>query len=444
MKKKRLSFVCILLCMSLLIMPIPASATNQTTAVDEIAAKSMAQAPALEAFNKIYDLVIFDTAETPEYHDYYGGCYINDDNILVICVKNGGTELINTLNAVLGDEYDVEYDFCDWSKGEVLSFAESEINTFSAKSTVTVNSGYYSAQDNAYILEVTNTSEEPILPASAKRTGNIPVIIREVDMEQAVDASPSIQDAVQTSLPERSNIPIYGGMGMHQKATYGNLVEEIQNGATLALCGYFNGIPCILTAAHCCLDTEDLMGNSKIKKLYLDSNFTVELEETSLQVHGVGDYAALKIPSGYIPTNSIKATSSGSTRTITSYLTLNEIPQGTIIYKYGISTSYTESQVFGNNATTGDGSQVSGLILSIPVGAVEGDSDNEFNDESIVDEGDSGGPVWTLNANGGIVLVGLVQAMGNPAYFATSRMYITPICYPISSGFIPYGMLPVF
>lgn len=438
MKKKRLSFVCILLCMSLLIMPIPASATNQTTAVDAVAAKSMAQAPALEAFNKIYDIVIFDTAETLEYHDYYGGCYINDNNVLVICVKTGGTELVNTLNSVLGDEYDIEYEFCDWSKNEVLSFAEAEISTFSSKAASTVNSGYYSAQDNAYILEVARTSEEPILSTSEKRASNIPVIIREVGANPPIVHDSSDLEVDQNAAPAAINTPLYGGMAMQLRCYQNNTYVSYIDGATIALCGYFNGEPCILTAAHCCMDTDDVQ-----KDLYMDYNFTAHLAETSLKVHGTGDYAALKIPYGYIPTNNIMTSSSGSVSSIAGYFTGSEIPENTIIHKYGASTQYTASKVTGNDGVSGTYPDiVSPLVVSIPVYAEE-NKNNSHNHDVIVDHGDSGGPVWTLNAQGGVVIVGIVQAMSNPTddIMVANKLYTTPIRFPLGSGFIPYGTI---
>lgn len=426
MKKKRLSFVCVFLCMSLLIMPIPASATNQVAAVDEVAAKSMAQASALEAFNKIYGLVIFDAAGTSEYHDYYGGCYINDENILVICVKNGGTELINTLNSALGDEYDVEYEFCDWSKGEVLSFAEAEINTFSSNATTQINCGYYSDEDNAYILEVTNASETSTISALERRDSNIPVIIREVETEQSIVQEASTLDSTQNTVPTSTYIPIYGGMGMYQILRYsdGTAFQIPSVAATIGICGYYNGITCILTAAHCC--ESDSSGVDK--ELYLDSRYNVLLEETSLAVHGIGDYAALILPSSYTPTNYIIG-ASGSARPIADYFTLSEIPQNTIIHKYGVSTQYTASKVSGNNLTSGDEpNKVSSLILSVPI---------DGSTSSIVAEGDSGGPVWMLNTSGELILVGIVQAKSDDG----TEMYTTPIRFPINSGFIPYGLI---
>lgn len=415
--------------MSLLIMPIPASATNQTAADDAVAAKSMAQAPALEAFNKIYDLLIFDTEEAPAYHDYYSGSYINDDNVLVICVKTGGTELVNTINNALGNEYDVEYEFCEWSKNEVLAFAQSEISTFSTKENVTVSGGYYRAQDNAYILEVINTSEHPIFSTSATRERSIPVIIREIEASPVIASDTSVLDSAPNNVTANSNTPIYGGTGMYQRIFYGDdFTGYTQMAATVGLCGYFNTVPCILTAAHCCMEN----ANGSDKRLYLDSTFDDELVETSLEVHGDGDYAALEIPPEYTPTNRIIASSSGSILPISSYFTAPEIPQNTIIYKYGITTQCTASKVSGNNGTSGSyPSTISHLIVSSPING---------NTANIVAEGDSGGPVWMMNTSGGIILVGIVQAKSN----ADNQMYTTPIRFPIGSGFIPYGMINTF
>ena len=438
MKRKRLSFVCILLCMSLLIMPVPASATNQTATVDEIAAKSMAQAPALEAFNEIYDLVIFDTAETSEYHDYYSGSYINDENVLVICVKKDGDALVNMINNALGDEYEVDYEFCDWSKNEVLAFAKSEMSTLSSKATVTVNSGYYSAQDNAYILEVTNTSEEPVLSSAAKRDSGIPVVIREVEVNQPIVCDNSDLEYEQTVTTTAVYTPIYGGMAMQLRCYHNNTYVPYIDGATIALCGYFNGEPCVLTAAHCCMDTDDTQ-----KDLYMDYNFTVHLEETSLQVRGTGDYAALKIPSGYIATNNIKTSSSGNVSPIAGYSTSLEIPENTIIYKYGAATELTASKVISSTGSTGSyPDEVSPLFVSIPVYAEEYEN-NPHNHDPIADPGDSGGPVWTLNTQGGVIIVGIVQAKSNPTTDITvaNKLYTTPIRFPLLAGFIPYGMV---
>ena len=84
---------------------------------------SLNQMEALKTFATIKDTIIFtDKGHIVGYDKDYGGCYINSNNELIVCIKKGGERLIQELNEIVSDKSHLKYDWCVWSREDAELF----------------------------------------------------------------------------------------------------------------------------------------------------------------------------------------------------------------------------------------------------------------------------------------------------------------------------------
>ena len=227
MKKLRTKTISVLLCLSLFA-NIPSVFAQGDTENDHLELSegeiaSLAQTAAVSAYEAIYDAIVYtDSNGITGHHEDYGGCYINDENMLVVCVKNGTTELQDVLSAILEDDAPVVYEYCDWTIEE----AKNELNKIvSSLPEDKIESMYYSSKRNAFVFSVSEEDSDSITQlwqTKARTADNIPppfevdiiaannmeASTMEPSMNESTAATEEVAPYAVTTI--RSGDPLYG------------------------------------------------------------------------------------------------------------------------------------------------------------------------------------------------------------------------------------------
>ena len=373
------------------------------------------QMDALNTFATIKDTIIFtDKGHTVGYDKDYGGCYINSKNELVVCIKEGGERLIQELNKVVSDKSHLKYTWCVWSREEALIFLRQlPIEVLSLAEYI-----YFDSELNKIVIESSADNiaiiQRLIEPVAAYKEKNSILSFRII--ESAIENSDELNQFGYLKSQASSTVIMCGGTLFR----YINL--SYTGNASVGICGSYMGDNCILTAAHVAYS----FPSTNYVVNYLASNANSALLATTLIEYGDnGDITALKIPTGYTPSNLVTTSNYNTTGQISYYFTDNSFVQGMVIHKYGFTTGFTSGTVAGD----GFDGIISNLIKVNPL--TEGTSFSL--------SGDSGAPVWFITPNNQRIAAGIIHGGGG----INSYTYFTPIRNALDDGFIPYGMSPL-
>lgn len=437
---KKVKMLSIVLCISILFVAVGMHGTatyadvenNNLTAMEM---EALEQTEAINAYHAIYDHVIYDTlVDGGYYHNEYAGCYINDENKLVVCVKNGGTSLITEINAILENSGIVEFEYKEWAMNAAVNALE-EYEAFLSDSVRENIIGIgYSSKENSFII---NVEQRNTVGTARGVDDNLGVFTEGAVQGYPIKINIINSDSTLNVRENESNINTDNqSMGTYAISTiYGGHPLYWDNGTgyalkgTIGVCGTFQGSRCVITAAHVAMN----QNRTEFETLYLKESNNSALSEPVLYGYEVGDYAVLAVPTtGYYLSNTVFETENGQPANIFYYDSNEYIElEGRRVFRSGSITD-VNSGVIDSTMYTGSGGNIIGLV-----GVELRDSDIT---QALAAHGDSGGPVWCVTEEYGRVLVGVVQGIAgdNQRGFCYSPIYLAT-----SRGFNPFGMAAV-
>ena len=389
------------------------------TVINSISQVDVEQREAIKAYFTLRQHFQLDDYDNiVHYPDNYGGAYINEKNELVLRVTTNDEWVRDVVESVCLRNETIIIEPCKASLNEVVAefLAIKELLP-----SELINSSYYSASLNSYVLRCYKENEKAVFEVLTKENVNDNIIIQ---IDEEMPCSSIQKDDTQN--PRSSYL--YGGTMLY----YGS--SPI---GTMTICGsYYVGAYCV--SNHCYLTAGHVAYNRTIgpttDTLNQYSSLLCEYEN-----NGIGDYAIVPAPASYLKSNQIYTSNSLGRTTVTKYYNNYDYPEGATVYKFGQATLVTYGTVSGISYTSytdtvGSQNTLYGMIAVF-----------HYSHNYICAPGDSGGPCWVFNEDDEPVLLGTVSggtfAQGQTIY--CDMMYVSPICYAVSNGFVPYNMTAV-
>lgn len=374
MRKWATLFLCFTLCINLIPITLVYADSNDQLVPDElldIEVEAMQQIPAMKAHNYLYTELLIDDNGNELFPEWYGGCYINDNNALVIKIVNGNKNAHNLVASVMQEDAEYTFEVCTISLGELDKLAKEVVAL-----------GDNSVQSVTLILE----------------DGEITVGVDDVTTfmnrrnTSLIYSSPYI-NVVQTG-ETQAMTNLVGGEKLNYQSS-----EGIDVAGTVGYCGtyiYGNGAgvqPCFLTAGHVVTAGVDLF--------FEDGAMVEDPYIVQYSNNGYGDYALVPVNDRTI-TNLVRMNSPSTVPVNSVFYSTNisALAGNQQIYKHGAITGFTTGTILGPSySETYDGKTIYGLV--------------QFNNRDVADlgeiaqRGDSGGPIWRIDANGNRQLMGI-------------------------------------
>lgn len=366
----------------------------------ELEKLALQQIPAIKAHEAVYNnLLIGDEGEEllPE---WYGGCYISEDNKLVIKIVQGFEGAITAIDRIVPKDAKYTFESTDISLGDLAFLAESV--------TVSDVAGTYSAitisQENSTVCVAFAEEDEGI------STHNSQSIMNNKHIEARYGVTPITTSAI------KGGDTLYRDLDglMRSQGTAGFCGSFVKNGTT------YSGI---ITAGHVAQGISLYFGYSN--PLGNTNNNSI-IQYANRQS---GDYALIPIGNNS-KTNLVKLSSNTSGEV--AYVSDDDYISGMIdnryVFKYGFVTGMTMGKITGFNTEVHyDGNvYIEGLVQ------ITAENENT----TLLQSGDSGGPVWCLTSSEERVLMGVVS--GKEANIP-SIGYYSPI-YLTLDEFTPHNL----
>lgn len=444
--KRMIRFICIVLIISLC---ATGTAFANEYAIDSVETQdlaliekeALAQADALQAYFVLRGTFTLNekNGEIKAFPNMYGGCYINEDNQLIVLVTDIESDLAISYQKLL-QSLPVEIRSCDISLNDALQ--QYRELTDIIRDDQYLELAFYSARNNSFIIQcnenaISNVqSALNIIKVKAEASGKKCAIMLDnsfIDSSMQELGLYGNREKRDTSSmrTQYSSSPLVGGSILYESINDGYI-----GFGTLGIAGTLGGVSgynFLLTAGHV---VEHSIGEGNTLNLYNGSTYTplYEYYTNYSTPYSNGDYSILyTTSSNYYSTNLVYTNSNGTTAGITYYYNNSDYPEGAIIYKYGPITGLTYGTVYGISY---DGypydystNYIGGCIVLRNVYS------------QLSQPGDSGGPCWALMPNGSKMLMGVVSGnrSTNDGYF----MYVSPLYLATSMGFVPYNMTEV-
>jgi len=358
---------------------------------------SRAQAPAVEAGLALYTLFPERDQKTgmTVYPEWYGGCYIGEDNVFYVKIVEGNNASKSLLAETISSELPYEIIDSDISYNELARIRDEIVETIDD-----INIRYIAG---AGIDEITSKISIDLFEPYYNEAK---LVIKEILSEyySRLDFTVCYDTSTQANL--------FGG----DKLTASDLSI-----GTLGWCGTYGGVSCVVTAGHVA-QGRMLYHNG----IYLGINTVVSFSSGCW-----GDYAIIALSSSgsFTPTNQARMSSSS---TVSLSYVAGSLITGQAIAKYGATTGKTTGVI----SSTGYAWKTDGLFFVYGIATARA-----LNYTDVISAaGDSGGPVWTTNQ--GNILAGIVNGgrkgavlVDDGATFYT--MFFTPMTTIMSTGFTP-------
>lgn len=407
--RKKLLF-CLVSLIAVIVIVTTASASTQT--INNLEAEALfaqmvpmevqraveAQEPALKAYMDLTETFEKNEFEMPIYPENYAGGYIDENNKLVVLVvsqpsflKTKHFDSIRTDKNVIIKEVEYSYNYL----ASLRSVADKLY-----KEGIRVVSDGVDIRKNEYLIKILTEDYKKLSESGYldKISSGLPVRFEED--EEAVAC---------TSL--------WGGRKLFN--------EDNGFAFTLGICGKYLGADAIVTCGH---------GNE---------NFPYIKDE----IHRIGRVAYQQANTDQ---DDFGSTASGDfaivpldSDTTTNYVlpgvqitdTNHSVPVGTTVYKYGAITGYSWGTVeeIDIRLTYSNGDFHSGNLITYHVSGLYRMNMTNANGTNAIDNGDSGGPVWT-KVGSNYILHGIVTA-AKGSESPKRTMFTTPINYVRYRGF---------
>ena len=355
-------------------------------------ARMLSQEEALEAHSLLWASFPKDENGWPSsYPEDYAGCYIDEASDLIILLVNPTEKSKAAYKELCGGSDRVKFKAAQYSMKELEACEDTAMELY--ESGYDLVSWGVNEKNNRYRIRV-KTENYFSAKSQLNRSNNL---------------SPIVIEPTDTSIePTATNL--YGG----QKC-----VTSKGNG-TIGIGGTYNGKDAILIAGHCVSSNGDSVYNSANTKLG-----TVVRRQYNLWQSG--DYAIVQLTSSFKSTNKIWPSFAGAG--IISVEGVNpNLPVGTAIRKYGISSGYSYGTIedMVTSAIYPD-CTINNLVSAI---MTTGSS------SAAVLDGDSGGPVCRVITGGKFMLTGTVSGRDRDEVSTNRyRMYYNDISFPTGVGF---------
>lgn len=216
-------------------------AVSQHPGLTEAEISAMSQAKALKAYFVIRQVfTLDDNGEIIAHPDGYGGCYINDNNELVIRIAEGNPNLKDRISRIAdANGVTVVFEDCAISINDAYKQLQDFVELVGCSS---FDNTYYSVYDNAYIIDVTAENAQKLekLLTNSRAISSFPNISLNI-ISSTASPAPSSTSRITTATTPISPLELCGGM---------SLLSSDNSAGTLGICGTYNDTPCILTAGH--------------------------------------------------------------------------------------------------------------------------------------------------------------------------------------------------
>jgi hypothetical protein len=380
-----------LLCLILIVamgfsMNIPIAAANEELPDDSASTPAiyLEQAEALEAYSVLYSTFSVDNDGYVTYPDDYAGAWIKDNKLFIAIASPANAKTIDVADSnkykdLLSDYDCVVYKTVEHSLYELDAIRHSVFDDL--KDEYSVISHYVDVEENKISLGFLEYEESSVLNSLetlATETNALSRILSNIDTD--IDFNFSDLFILRKDELIDAEASLYGGMEINRGSSSGP-------GRSIGVCGTFttsggtthNGI---VTAGH------NLAVSGTNQTLYRGGSEFGKVSLLMWQDGASGDWASVRLTNSDTLTNKIYGSSTGFTRNITG--TLDDLPKGTALMKFGFSSGYAEATVDAQDETRIDGSgyTINGLTRAT---LTSGTSDG----------GDSGGPYYTQSSAGG-------------------------------------------
>lgn len=366
-------------------MNVPMVATATEEMPDDSAntpAIYLQQAEALEAYSVLCSTFLVDNDGNVTYPDDYAGAWIEDNKLHIAITSSETVDMfsfapINSYSNLLSNYDCVVYETVEYSLNELNAIRHSVFAEL--KEDYAIISHYVDVEENKINLGFLKYDESEVYDSLEILANETNVLNSTLSNREAKNLD--FSELFVLSEGELVDIEesLYGGMEINRGSSSGP-------GRSIGVCGSFtsngtiyNGI---VTAGH------NLAVSGTSQTLYRDSK---EFGKVSLLMCGDeanGDWACVRLTNSDTVTNKIYGSSSSYVRNITG--TLDDLPVGTVVMKYGFTSGYSEAKVTAQDATVTDtsGTVTNGLTEATLTAGTSGG-------------GDSGGPYYTQDINGG-------------------------------------------
>lgn len=350
------------------------------------------QARAIDAFEGFISNLPTDKEGYPIYPDNYSGSYFSTEHGYKLVVMSKDADFENNLDESL---------FKDYSDIVIFETAKYSLNELED-----LRSYEQTLRQNGYSVYVSGLDQ---------RNNRMFIQLDEKEYDNFLESA--LYSEIET-------LPIAFGKGSRPTACaslYGGdgLVNKTNSfSCTLGICGTYDGQDAILTCGH---------NNAKDDYLRYNGVATCRVSlqrySTSSSSYSNGDFAICRRTLNTI-TNKIYDTNNNPNISITGTHKSSDSLVGTTFYKYGASTQQSSGTVVLTNVQIAYEGYAKGLLMLT-------------YETNTVQEGDSGGPVYTSSS--GNKMLGIVTAKGwgsqvNPGY-AGYYLFVTPIWQPVAAGF---------
>lgn len=350
-------------------------------------------------------------AENRYVPDWYGGRYINKENILVIKLVNGYSYMEKTISEKMDKDAAYLFEYTDISLKDLDALAEMAGEEMDV---LPIHSISVSQTDSMVYLNMADTAQLNKQNAAYQRLAGTPHIAFKAQ------AAPEFTTALK------------GGDILYKMGSGGSALSAI---GTIGYCGRYNGQNCILTAGHVI---------NGLSKVYFGSttNYT-DLNSTNSFVQfsngEAGDYALAAMGNQNTRTNLVKLSSNTAGSISDVFYSENynfddmgyeQGTEGRYVFKYGYVTGLTYGQIIDvkePSSPPGYNVTINGLVKVENIYGM---------DQTLALAGDSGGPVWYINSADERVLTGVVSSQYSIGGQEGKGLYFSPLYHV--NNFTPY------
>lgn len=314
--------------------PFSAKAASETAALNSVEETAdlnyeelmKAQERAVAA-NNILMQYFYDIGGWGEYPDYYGGCYIGDDNLYHIRLTASSDQAKETLDTLFGEYMDVVvYESCDASFNDLQEYVHTVAYDI-MDAGYDVASWYVDVTNGNVVVRVLPECIEAVQAMVDNELDFLHSYNAEAEADSCNYAGPSII-IEQGAYMQHDAAPIYGG----------DRIGINGYGYSAGVCGYFNGQKALVTAGHGVTTGDTVQYNG----VNIGTAAKIQFSHNE-----AGDYAVFVLNDAAELTHKIGNTEHGIT--ILNKGIVSTPTVGTYIQKYGSTSGYAYGKIASVN-----------------------------------------------------------------------------------------------
>ncbi len=353
--------------------------------------EALMQIPAVKASKALGEYFLNTGYAADEIPECYGGAYINDEYQLVIKITAGYQAICDDIRSIMPSDASFAFEESDISLADLISIQGETLSLYKNM----ISSSGISQKDSVVNVKVPPEYAELISSKIFSTFNN--------------NLSPYVRFHITEGRPELTT-SLIGGNALY---AYDDASKWTAWG-TIGFCGTYKALgqsfTGVITAGHMA-DRALFYGiNNPVGNLSEQLNPSGTIPNSIVQFKNgeKGDYAL--IPAGKNTlTNLVRLGQNTTGKITTSYNTtpISDDFQGRQVLKYGIKTGLTAGTIQEINTSNSYG-------IAPNLTEIFGLTSFMNNTLTVVDSGDSGGPVWYIEDNGTRQLRGVISGTYNP------------------------------